>query len=314
MTDFTARPTRPPAAAPQFGQLLAPILGDLQPNNLAAFLARLERGAAMRYRSWARALPAWAGELLHCAAAEDEIADRVGAAFVVSADVSAELDRRLPAALDIYGAAFDGLDDYAQLALQAQAERQGASAWRTITSQIPDLDNTVRAELAACSALEELSAARLDALLARPPALPSAADIAGVVTHETERALEGWTTSTGERLTWRTLLSADRDPTRSFAAGVTEIPASPDSLPVHRHAPDELYYVERGRGDVIIDGVEHPVEPGSAVFVPGGAWHGVRNLGPDPIRLFYVFPTASFTDVVYEYPAGQPAPIWDTRH
>jgi mannose-6-phosphate isomerase-like protein (cupin superfamily) len=299
------------SSAPEFGRLLAPLLGDLSPAVLPAFLARLERTAADRYRSWAQALPAWAGELLQCADAEDEIADRIIAAFPISADDAAMLEARLPDARTIYYDAFAGLSPVEQLEMQAAAERQGANAWRSVAARNPGLSNEVGAVLASCSALEEASADRVDALLARPTPSASGATAAGLVTHESARMLEGWTTASGERLTWRTLMSGDRDPSRSFAAGVTEIPASPDGVVVHRHALDELYFIVSGAGSVIIDGVEHAISAGSTVFVPGSSWHGVRNPGPEPVRLFYVFPTTSFTDVVYEYPEGAPLPVWD---
>lgn len=132
-----------------------------------------------------------------------------------------------------------------------------------------------------------------------------------VVTHEADRPLEGWTTPAGLHLTWRTLLSGDRDGSFALSAGVAEIPQSPDGVTVHRHPPDELYFVVSGSGSVVIDGTEHRVTAGSTVFIPGNSWHGFRNPGPEPIRLFYVFPNASFTDVVYEYPPGTPTPSWD---
>jgi hypothetical protein len=151
---------------PQFGQLLAPLLADLPPHLLPPFLARLERTAADRYRLWATQLPAWSNELLACAAAEDEIAARVLAAFPTSEAEAAQLDARLPQARDIYYAAFSGLEPREQVALQAKAERQGANAWRNVLSRNPGLSAQVVTELQACSALEEQSADRVDELLA----------------------------------------------------------------------------------------------------------------------------------------------------
>jgi hypothetical protein len=153
-------------AVPNFGQLLAPLFSDLQPHMLPPFLARLERTAAERYRCWAAEIPEWATDLLQCAAAEDEIADRISAAFPIAADEAAMLDARLPTARDVYYDAFAGLTPVEQLALQAKAERQGAQAWRSVTARNAALADHAVAELAACSALEEASADRVDALLA----------------------------------------------------------------------------------------------------------------------------------------------------
>ena len=136
-------------------------------------------------------------------------------------------------------------------------------------------------------------------------------EIAPLVVHEHDRPAEGWVTASGGRLTWRTLVSADRDPTRAITAGITEIPPSDDPVTLHRHAADELYFVVSGAGVVVIDGTEHPVHAGSTAFIPGNRWHAVRNPGPDALRLFYAFPVDSFSDVVYEFPEGSTPPTWN---
>lgn len=50
-----------------------------------------------------------------------------------------------------------------------------------------------------------------------------------------------------------------------------------------------------------INGETYPVEEGSSVFVPGNAEHGIVNEGKEELKWFYVFATASFGDVVYEF-------------
>lgn len=149
---------------PNFGQLLSPYIGQVPPSIMPRFLALLERGAADRYREWATMLPAHAHALLQCAASEDEIADRVEAVFTLDDALRDELVAPLPGAKQTYYEAFNGMDVWDQLRVQANAERQGAQAWRNIAARMTD--NRVIAELAACSALEEASADRLDALIA----------------------------------------------------------------------------------------------------------------------------------------------------
>ncbi len=149
---------------PRFGALLAPFIGQVPAEAMPRFLALLERGAADRYRHWAELLPQYAGVLGVCAAAEDEIADRIDALFALHPDHVEALHAPLPAARDTYVAAFEGHDVWDQLRIQADAERQGAHAWRTIAARTDDAG--VIAELSACSALEESSADRLDALIA----------------------------------------------------------------------------------------------------------------------------------------------------
>jgi microcystin-dependent protein len=149
---------------PNFGTLLSPYIGQVPAHARARFLALLERGAAQRYRMWAAELPAHADVLGACAASEDEIADRVEAAFTLDESLRATLTAALSDARQAYYDVFAGLDVWDQLRIQAGAERQGAHAWRNIAAS--HHDDAVIAELHACSALEEASAERLDRLIA----------------------------------------------------------------------------------------------------------------------------------------------------
>ena len=74
MTDSTSE-------VPQFGALLAKYIVAVPESSRPRFLARLERGAADRYRAWAAALPDHAEVLLACAASEERIAIRVDALY-----------------------------------------------------------------------------------------------------------------------------------------------------------------------------------------------------------------------------------------
>lgn len=127
----------------------------------------------------------------------------------------------------------------------------------------------------------------------------------GVVIHEDSCPLEGWDDTVRGRVVWRTLLSADRTPTAQLTLGVTEIgPGQPDPFLPHRHAQAEIYYVLAGEGIVHIDGADHPLRPGTSVFIPGDTWHGARNTSTETLRLLYVFAADSFADVRYVFPEG----------
>ena len=129
-----------------------------------------------------------------------------------------------------------------------------------------------------------------------------------VVVHEQDCPLERWDDPGRGGVTWRTLLSGDRTPTRDLTMGVAEIPPGESSDPgEHRHAQVEVYYILSGEGSVVIDGVSHPVRAGSAVYVPGDARHGVANTGVEVLRLLYVFAVDAFDQVEYRFEAGQSA-------
>ncbi len=55
--------------------------------------------------------------------------------------------------------------------------------------------------------------------------------------------------------------------------------------PAHVHEDtEEVFYVIRGTGVIILNGKEIPVKAGSVVTVPPGAVHAVRNTGQDILQ------------------------------
>ena len=150
--------------APDFGALLAPHISSVPEAAVPAFLARLERTAAERYRMWAEMLPAHAEGLLACAAREDEIADRVEGIYPATArEQVAAMDSAIAPAKETYYEVFAQLTPVEQLTIQANAERQGAAAWRGMIEQ--ESDATTREVLELCARTEEASADYLDDLL-----------------------------------------------------------------------------------------------------------------------------------------------------
>jgi mannose-6-phosphate isomerase-like protein (cupin superfamily) len=129
--------------------------------------------------------------------------------------------------------------------------------------------------------------------------------VSAIVVHESDSPLEGWDDPVRGTVTWRTLLSGDRTPTKGLTVGVAEIaPGQQRPFHAHRHAPEEVCYILSGEGIVEIEGVDHPIRAGTTVFVPGNTLHGARNTGPEVLRVLYVFATDSFSDVVYDFPAA----------
>ena len=149
---------------PNFGELLAPFIGAVPEQAVPNFLALLERGAAERYRFWAEQLPEQAEGLMACAEREDRIADHADALFPLDPSLVEEVAAPLPDARDTYYEVFSGLDVLDQLRVQANAERQGAAAWR---GMISDANPTkVNETLESMAQIEEASADFLDAYLA----------------------------------------------------------------------------------------------------------------------------------------------------
>jgi quercetin dioxygenase-like cupin family protein len=99
-------------------------------------------------------------------------------------------------------------------------------------------------------------------------------------------------------VTWRTLTSADRTPTQLLTSGVCEIEPG-RNLALHRHPKLELYYFLAGTGTVTLGSTRHPVRPGVTISIPGDTPHAIHNTGTAPLKLFYVFPVDSFSEVEY---------------
>lgn len=152
---------------PNFGELLGRYIGRVPAASVPRFLARLERGAADRYRAWAAELPEHAELLLSCAASEEQIAIRAEALYPVVPEDLAAIEEALPGARETYFAVFEGLTVKQQLALQAAAERQGSQAWQGLKRD--GLPGAHLAELDALTALEVESAERVEELMARLP-------------------------------------------------------------------------------------------------------------------------------------------------
>ncbi|HYX95368.1 MAG TPA: cupin domain-containing protein [Geodermatophilus sp.] len=111
---------------------------------------------------------------------------------------------------------------------------------------------------------------------------------------------EVWDDPVRGNVSFRVLFSADRTPTSSLYTGLSEL-APGGWLGLHRHTQAEVYHLVEGSGVVVLDGGEHSVAAGSAVFIPGNAEHGIRNTGDGPLRFVYAFATDSIDDVVYRF-------------
>ena len=122
-----------------------------------------------------------------------------------------------------------------------------------------------------------------------------------VVTCAAERPQESWNDPVRGVLNWVTLFSRDITPTSGLSAGIATLPPGGGSRTPHRHVPAEIYLILEGKGILTLDGRDSVVEAGSAIFIPGHAAHCLRNDTEAELRLFYVFPTDRFSDVVYRF-------------
>lgn len=103
-------------------------------------------------------------------------------------------------------------------------------------------------------------------------------------------------------VSWRTLICADRQPSRHFVRGLAEF-GPMGTLRAHRHAHAEFYLGFSGDGVVTIEGETHHIAPGVAICLPPDVEHSVLA-GPGGLVFAYGFPTDRFADVAYRFSPG----------
>lgn len=63
------------------------------------------------------------------------------------------------------------------------------------------------------------------------------------------------------------------------------------------HEHDQFLRIEAGRGVVRLNGVERPIEDGSAIVVPAGVEHNVINTSKDePLKLYTIYSPPEHAD------------------
>lgn len=115
----------------------------------------------------------------------------------------------------------------------------------------------------------------------------------------TDVPLEGGPDPIHGNVTWHTLISGDRTPSRDMVLGIAHLDPG-GWLGLHRHEPPEFYLGLSGEGTASVDGQSFRIAAGIALFIPGNAEHGIIA-GPEGCSFAYGFAVGSFSDVVYRY-------------
>ena len=61
---------------------------------------------------------------------------------------------------------------------------------------------------------------------------------------------------------------------------------------------DQFFRFEKGKGQVVIDGVSHKIKADYGVIVPAGARHNVVNTGDKPLKLYTLYAPPEHRDGV----------------
>ncbi len=79
---------------------------------------------------------------------------------------------------------------------------------------------------------------------------------------------------------------------------------------------DQFFRVEKGKGEIWVDGVVSEIKSDIAMIVPAGARHNIRNTGDKPLKLYTLYsppehvdgvvhPTKSAADAAHEHFDGR---------
>ncbi len=113
-----------------------------------------------------------------------------------------------------------------------------------------------------------------------------------------------WETRPGraDGVRWKLLIDADRTPSHGLSLGILEFPPGTILAP-HHHAPQEVYMVREGQGELTLGDEKQAVGPGTVIYIPENHIHGIENTGKGPLTLMWFFPTDRWSDVEYLFEA-----------
>lgn len=85
---------------------------------------------------------------------------------------------------------------------------------------------------------------------------------------------------------------------------VTWVTVAPDSRQIpHHHAPEQVYIIVQGQGEMQVAEALRLVQAGDLVYIPPNAEHGIVNTGEDV--LIYVSAATPPFDLTEAYDRGQ---------
>ena len=70
---------------------------------------------------------------------------------------------------------------------------------------------------------------------------------------------------------------------------------------------DQFFRIEKGKGDIVIDGETHHVKGGTGIAVPAGMTHNLTNTGEKPLRLYTLYGPPNHADRLVQETKSEPA-------
>ena len=99
-----------------------------------------------------------------------------------------------------------------------------------------------------------------------------------------EEAFSGELPSGGK---YQIFLDEESVGTKNFSLLVNEMYSEVGSE--HSHEVDHAFFILGGNGIYSIDGIDHEVKPGMALFAPTDTLHRLRKVGSEPLRYIVIY-------------------------
>ena len=81
-----------------------------------------------------------------------------------------------------------------------------------------------------------------------------------------------------EGLTSYMLIGENNTGVKNISIQYSEVEVGKEQ-PLHKHEPEQCYFIIEGTGLMIIEAEECQVAQGDAIYIPGNAMHGIKNAG-----------------------------------
>lgn len=81
--------------------------------------------------------------------------------------------------------------------------------------------------------------------------------------------------TTKDGSTIRSILDRTNAPVEKQSLAEARVPAGGSTQRHHHKLTEEFYFILEGTGEMEIDGVTRPIQPGDAILIPPAAWHTI---------------------------------------
>lgn len=101
------------------------------------------------------------------------------------------------------------------------------------------------------------------------------------------------------------LIDGDYTPSHGMTLGLLELPPGTE-LAARHHAPQEIYFIRSGIGELRLGDETRRVKPGDVIYIPENTLHGISNPGTTRLEFLWFFPTDTWSEIEYHYANPEP--------